>query len=132
VLRGEVVDEHAVHLNRNTRTHGDDATRVHLEGLITDQEVHVLRRSRVTVRSDRETADEHVTHAKLVEGARRRAHFKPHWASICADCVGGIDSLVDLGRLSEAVMQRICATTCSFKHPAALGGWPHSSSSSRM
>jgi uncharacterized Zn finger protein len=35
---------------------------------------------------------------------------KPHWASICSDCVGAIDSLVELlqGRLSEAVMERIC------------------------
>ena len=33
-----------------------------------------------------------------------------HWQAICADCAGGIDSLVELlqGRLSQAVMQRIC------------------------
>ena len=32
------------------------------------------------------------------------------WRSICADCVGGIDSLVELlqGRLSKGVMERIC------------------------
>ncbi len=32
------------------------------------------------------------------------------WRSICADCVGGIDSLVELlqGRLSTGVMERIC------------------------
>jgi uncharacterized Zn finger protein len=32
------------------------------------------------------------------------------WKSICADCAGGIDSLVELlqGRLSKGVMERIC------------------------
>jgi uncharacterized Zn finger protein len=35
---------------------------------------------------------------------------KPHWKSICADCAGGIDSLVELlaGRLSKPVMARLC------------------------
>jgi uncharacterized Zn finger protein len=35
---------------------------------------------------------------------------KPHWRSICKDCSGGIDSLVELlqGRLSQGVMERIC------------------------
>ncbi|MGH7073726.1 MAG: SWIM zinc finger family protein [Stellaceae bacterium] len=35
---------------------------------------------------------------------------KPHWQSICRDCTGGIDSLVELlqGRFSKAVMERIC------------------------
>ncbi len=35
---------------------------------------------------------------------------KTRWKSICADCAGGIDSLVELlqGRLSEGVMERIC------------------------
>jgi uncharacterized Zn finger protein len=35
---------------------------------------------------------------------------KAHWKSICADCSGGIDSLVELlhGRLSKGVMERIC------------------------
>jgi uncharacterized Zn finger protein len=35
---------------------------------------------------------------------------KARWKSICGDCAGGIDSLVELleGRLSEAVMERIC------------------------
>ena len=35
---------------------------------------------------------------------------KPHWQAICADCAGGIDSLVELlqGRLSKGVMERIC------------------------
>ena len=34
----------------------------------------------------------------------------PHWAAICRDCAGGIDSLVELlqGRFSTAVMERIC------------------------
>jgi len=33
-----------------------------------------------------------------------------HWKSICADCAGGIDSLVELlqGRFSKGVMERIC------------------------
>lgn len=35
---------------------------------------------------------------------------KPLWGSICKDCAGGIDSLVELlqGRFSTAVMERIC------------------------
>jgi uncharacterized Zn finger protein len=35
---------------------------------------------------------------------------KPQWKSICADCAGGIDSLVELlqGRFSKGVMERIC------------------------
>ena len=35
---------------------------------------------------------------------------KPLWESICKDCAGGIDSLVELlqGRFSTAVMERIC------------------------
>ena len=34
---------------------------------------------------------------------------KPHWESICGDCAGSIDSLIELlqGRLSKAVMARI-------------------------
>lgn len=35
---------------------------------------------------------------------------KAHWDSICKDCSGGIESLVELlqGRLSKGVMERIC------------------------
>jgi uncharacterized Zn finger protein len=35
---------------------------------------------------------------------------KAHWKSICADCSGGIDSIVELlqGRLAKGAMQRIC------------------------
>jgi uncharacterized Zn finger protein len=35
---------------------------------------------------------------------------KPAWESICADCSGGIDSLVELlqGRFSKGVMERMC------------------------
>jgi uncharacterized Zn finger protein len=35
---------------------------------------------------------------------------KTRWKSICRDCVGGIDSVVELlqGRLSKGVMERIC------------------------
>lgn len=40
-----------------------------------------------------------------IAGAR-----KASWKSICADCVGGVGSLVELlqGRLSKAVMERMC------------------------
>jgi len=35
---------------------------------------------------------------------------KPQWSTICRDCAGGIDSLVELlqGRFSTGVMERIC------------------------
>ena len=35
---------------------------------------------------------------------------RAQWRSICKDCAGGIDSLVELlqGRLSQGVMERIC------------------------
>jgi uncharacterized Zn finger protein len=35
---------------------------------------------------------------------------KTHWKQLCADCSGGIDSLVELlqGRFSKAVMSRLC------------------------
>ena len=35
---------------------------------------------------------------------------KAHWTALCADCSGGIDSLVELlqGRFSKGVMERIC------------------------
>ena len=35
---------------------------------------------------------------------------RPKWKSICSDCAGGIDSLVELlqGRFSKGVMERIC------------------------
>lgn len=35
---------------------------------------------------------------------------EPHWRAIGADCVGSIDSMVELlqGKLSQAVMQRLC------------------------
>jgi uncharacterized Zn finger protein len=35
---------------------------------------------------------------------------KPHWQSLCRDCAGGIDSLVELlqGQFSEGVMDRLC------------------------
>ena len=35
---------------------------------------------------------------------------KPKWQSICKDCAGGIDSLVELlqGRFSKGVMERLC------------------------
>lgn len=48
---------------------------------------------------------------------------KPHWQSICQDCAGGIDSLVELlqGRFSKAVMERICRQdTGLFPRPAEI------------
>jgi uncharacterized Zn finger protein len=38
------------------------------------------------------------------------ATAKAHWQSICQDCAGGIDSLVELlrGRFSKGVMERLC------------------------
>jgi hypothetical protein len=45
------------------------------------------------------------------------------WSSICRDCVGGIDSLVELlqGRFSKAVMERICREgTGLFPAPAEI------------
>lgn len=48
---------------------------------------------------------------------------EPHWQSICQDCAGGIDSLVELlkGRLSKAVMERICRQdTGLFPRPAEI------------
>jgi uncharacterized Zn finger protein len=35
---------------------------------------------------------------------------KAHWQSLCQDCAGGIESMVDLlqGKLSTAVMERLC------------------------
>jgi len=50
-----------------------------------------------------------------------KAVAKAHWQSLCQDCVGSIESLVDLlqGKLSKAVMERLC-------HPAT-GLFPKSS-----
>ena len=48
---------------------------------------------------------------------------KPAWASICADCSGAIDSLVELlqGRFSKGVMERICRQqTGLFPAPAEI------------
>jgi len=48
---------------------------------------------------------------------------KARWASICADCAGAIDSLVELlqGRFSKGVMERICRqTTGLFPSPAEI------------
>lgn len=66
----------------------------------------------------------------LVNGSERytvRATMKPleqeHWAAIKRDCAGGIDSLVELlqGRLSQAVMDRICRPkTGLFPAPAEI------------
>jgi uncharacterized Zn finger protein len=48
---------------------------------------------------------------------------KPQWRSICTDCAGGIDSLVELlqGRFSKGVMERICRQgTGLFPKPAEI------------
>jgi len=48
---------------------------------------------------------------------------KAHWKSICTDCAGGIDSLVELlqGRFSKGVMERICRQkTGLFPAPAEI------------
>ncbi len=48
---------------------------------------------------------------------------KAKWKSICADCAGGIDSLVELlqGRLSKGVMERICRQSQGlFPSPAEI------------
>jgi uncharacterized Zn finger protein len=48
---------------------------------------------------------------------------KPQWKSICTDCAGGIDSLVELlqGRFSKGVMERICRQgTGLFPKPAEI------------
>ncbi len=48
---------------------------------------------------------------------------KPQWKSICADCAGGINSLVELlqGRFSKGVMERICRQgTGLFPKPAEI------------
>ena len=48
---------------------------------------------------------------------------KAQWNSICADCAGGIDSLVELlqGRFSKGVMERICRQgTGLFPKPAEI------------
>src|SRR6185436_7136815 len=48
---------------------------------------------------------------------------KAHWKSICNDCAGAIDSLVELlqGRLSTGVMERICRQSHGlFPSPAEI------------
>jgi uncharacterized Zn finger protein len=48
---------------------------------------------------------------------------KAHWKSICTDCSGGIDSLVELlqGQFSKGVMERICRQESGlFPRPAEI------------
>jgi hypothetical protein len=48
---------------------------------------------------------------------------RARWTALCRDCAGGIDSLVELlqGRLSKAVMERLCAErTGLFPSPAEI------------
>ena len=56
-------------------------------------------------------------------GSASRRWSKAQWKSICADCSGGIDSLVELlqGRLSKGVMERICRQgTGLFPRPSEI------------
>src|SRR5882757_5742367 len=49
---------------------------------------------------------------------------KAHWQSLCRDCAGGIDSLVELlqGRFSKGVMERICGQDKGlFPRPSEIG-----------
>jgi uncharacterized Zn finger protein len=53
----------------------------------------------------------HVSGSELYKVTLKVAPVKKaHWKSICDDCAGAIDSLVELlqGRLSKGVMERIC------------------------
>src|ERR1017187_4710540 len=53
----------------------------------------------------------HVSGSELYKVVLKVAPVKKaHWKSICDDCAGAIDSLVELlqGRLSKSVMERIC------------------------
>ena len=48
---------------------------------------------------------------------------KKHWTSICSDCAGAIDSLVELlqGRFSKGVMERICRQSAGlFPSPSEI------------
>lgn len=57
------------------------------------------------------TIDAYVSGSELYEVALKVAPVKKtQWKSICDDCAGAIDSLVELlqGRLSQGVMERIC------------------------
>ena len=66
----------------------------------------------------------------LVSGSRStrsrsasRAVAKTQWEAICADCSGGIDSLVELlqGRFSKGVMERLCRQdTGLFPQPSEI------------
>src|SRR6202451_2875207 len=65
-----------------------------------------------------------VSGSQLYEVTLKIAPVAKHrWKSICEDCAGAIDSLVELlqGRFSKGVMERICRQrTGLFPSPAAL------------
>jgi uncharacterized Zn finger protein len=65
-----------------------------------------------------------VSGSELYEVAVKVAPLpKALWISICGDCAGGIDSLVELlqGRLAKSVMERICQEkTGLFPRPAEI------------
>src|ERR1039457_1057068 len=66
----------------------------------------------------------HVSGSELYKVALKVAPVKKaQWKSICADCAGAIDSLVELlqGRLSKGVMERICRQSHGlFPSPAEI------------
>ena len=63
-LRGEVVDDDAVRLNGDARLHGDEPSAMVLEGFVTHEEVDILRGARMSVRADREAADDPVPYTQ--------------------------------------------------------------------
>src|SRR5579862_7744289 len=66
----------------------------------------------------------YVSGSELYKVALKVAPVAPaKWKSICSDCAGGIDSLVELlqGRLSKGVMERICRQSQGlFPSPAEI------------
>src|SRR6185503_20900015 len=73
-LCGQVIDDDAVRLDRDARLHRHESPSVMLERFVADQEIDVLRRAWVAVRSDGETTDEPVAHAQPGELCRRCPH----------------------------------------------------------
>lgn len=55
-------------------------------------------------------------------GITIKAAVPAQWRAICADCAGGIDSLVELlqGRLSKSVMERLCRQEGLFPRPSDI------------
>jgi len=74
----QVVHTHAADVNRHSRAERDDAARVLLEGVVSDEKIDVARRPDVAVRADREPACEGVPDSEPIElgmsHERRGAH----------------------------------------------------------